>query len=67
MKVVRVCVVVALMMVLGYAQNDPHDSDRVRVVALENAWNEAEKNKDGKQSTGYWRRLFLTPIPTDLS
>jgi hypothetical protein len=38
----------ALFLVVSHAQLGSHDSDKVRVLSLENAWNEAEKNKDGK-------------------
>lgn len=47
MKAVRVCVVLALTMLAGFAQS-ALDSEKARVVTLENAWNEAEKNKDAK-------------------
>jgi ketosteroid isomerase-like protein len=36
------------MFLAGHAQVDSHDSDKARVLSLENAWNEAERNKDGK-------------------
>ena len=48
MKAVRVGVVLALTIFAGYAQVSSHDSDKARVLSLENAWNEAEKNKDVK-------------------
>ena len=51
MKAVRVCVVLALTMLAGFAQS-AFDSEKARVVALENAWNEAEKNKDAKAIDG---------------
>jgi hypothetical protein len=48
MKVVKVCVVLASMILAGYPQLSSRDSDKARVLSLENAWNEAEKHKDGK-------------------
>ncbi len=48
MKTVKVCVVLLTMFLSGYAQVDSHESDKARVLSLENAWNEAEKHKDGK-------------------
>ncbi len=48
MKTVKVCVVLVSMFLAGHAQVDSHDSDKTRVLSLENAWNEAEKNRDGK-------------------
>ena len=47
MKIVKVCVLLATMFLASHAQNS-HDSDKARVLSLETAWNEAEKNKDGK-------------------
>jgi len=51
MKPVAVCVVLALTMLAGFAQS-ALDSEKTRVVALENAWNEAEKHKDAKAIDG---------------
>jgi hypothetical protein len=51
MKAFRVCVVVGLTILAGFAQS-ALDSEKARIVALENAWNEAEKNKDGKAIDG---------------
>ena len=49
MKTVKVCVVLASMFLATcYAQVNARDSDKARVLSLENAWNEAEKHKDGK-------------------
>jgi hypothetical protein len=49
MKAMKVCVLLAaLFLVASHAQIDSHDSDKVRVLSLENAWNEAEKHRDGK-------------------
>jgi len=47
MKAGRVCVALALAMVAGYAQSS-FDAEKARVLSLENAWNQAEKNKDRK-------------------
>jgi hypothetical protein len=47
-KTVKLCVVLAMMFLLGHAQVSSHDSDKARVLSLENAWNEAEKHKDGR-------------------
>jgi ketosteroid isomerase-like protein len=48
MKMVTVCVLLAAMFVVGQAQQNTRETDRVRVLALETAWNEAEKNKDDR-------------------
>lgn len=48
MKTVMVSVLLATMFLVGHAQEDSHDSEKTRVLSLENAWNEAEKHKDGK-------------------
>jgi hypothetical protein len=49
MKIVTVCALLAMMFLVGHAQQpNALESDKVRVLALENSWNEAEKNKDGK-------------------
>jgi ketosteroid isomerase-like protein len=47
MKTVKVCVVLALMILTGYAQSS-FDAEKARVTSLENAWNQAEKNKDAR-------------------
>ncbi|HEY3974832.1 MAG TPA: nuclear transport factor 2 family protein [Candidatus Sulfotelmatobacter sp.] len=48
MKALTVCVLLAaLFLVVSHAQMASRDSEKVRVLSLENAWNEAEKNKDG--------------------
>jgi len=52
MKAVTVCVVLAAMMLAGHAQVSSHDSDKARVLSLENAWNEAEKHQDAKAIDG---------------
>ena len=52
MKTVKVCIVLASMIFVGYAQVGSRDSDKARVLSLENAWNEAEKNKDVKAIDG---------------
>lgn len=48
MKTVTVCVLLATLFLAGHAQVDSRDSDKTRVLSLENAWNEAERHKDGK-------------------
>src|SRR5258708_1150997 len=49
MKAVKICVLlVAMFLVVSHAQSSSRDSDKVRVLSLENLWNEAERNKDGK-------------------
>lgn len=63
MKTVKVCVVLASMilawvLVAGQAQSSSHDSDKARIVSLENAWNEAEKNKDVKAIDGLLAPAF---------
>jgi ketosteroid isomerase-like protein len=58
MKAVKVCVVLALMILAGYAQVSSHDSDKARVLSLENAWNEAEKHKDVKAIAGLLASTF---------
>lgn len=48
MKTVTLCVLLSTLFLAGHAQMDSHDSDKTRVLSLENAWNEAESHKDGK-------------------
>lgn len=48
MKAVTLCAVLIFAMLAGYAQVGSHDSDKARVLSLENAWNEAEKHKDAR-------------------
>jgi hypothetical protein len=52
MKAVTVCAVLAAMMLAGHAQVSSHDSDKARVLSLENAWNEAEKHQDARAIDG---------------
>jgi hypothetical protein len=52
MKAVTVCVVLASMIFAGQAQFGSHDSDKARVLSLENAWNEAEKHQEAKAIDG---------------
>ena len=53
MKAMKVCIVLAsLLCVVGRAQFSSPDSDKARVLSLENAWNEAEKHKDVKALDG---------------
>jgi len=47
MRMLRICVLVLIALRAGYAQSS-FDSEKARVLSLENAWNEAEKNKDAK-------------------
>jgi hypothetical protein len=58
MKAVKVWVVLALMIFTGYAQVSSHDSDKARVLSLENAWNEAEKHNDAKAIDGLLASSF---------
>ena len=48
MKTLTLCVLLSTIFLAGHAQVDSHDSDKTRVLSLENAWNEAESHKDGK-------------------
>jgi len=48
MKAVKVWAIWAVVVAVGWGQVGSRESDRARVLSLENAWNEAEKNKDGK-------------------
>jgi hypothetical protein len=49
MKALTVCVLLAAMCLgMSHAQVNSRDSEKMRVLSLENAWNEAEKYKDGK-------------------
>ena len=57
MKVLKGCVVLGLIVLvlripLGFAQSGLYESDKARIVSLENAWNEAEKHKDAKAIDG---------------
>jgi ketosteroid isomerase-like protein len=58
MRAVKVCVVLSLMILAGYAQVSSFDSEKARVLSLENAWNEAEKHKDGKAIDGLLAPTF---------
>jgi len=58
LKTVKVCVILASMLVVSFAQMSSHDSDKARVLSLENAWNEAEKHKDGKALDGLLASSF---------
>jgi ketosteroid isomerase-like protein len=57
MKAVKVCVVLAAMILAGYGQSS-FDSEKARVLSLENAWNEAEKHKDAKAIDGLLAPTF---------
>ena len=52
MKALKVCIVLASVFLAGHAQNSSRDSEKARVLSLENAWNEAEKHKDAKAIEG---------------
>lgn len=52
MKTVNVCVLLVTMFLAGDVRVSSHDSDKARVLSLENAWNEAEKHKDSKALDG---------------
>jgi hypothetical protein len=58
MKAMKVCVVLALMILGGFAQVGSRDSDKARVLSLENAWNEAEKHNDAKAIDGLLASSF---------
>ena len=58
MKAAKVCVVMTLMVLMGYAQGGSRESDKARVLSLENAWNEAEKHKDAKAIDGLLAATF---------
>jgi len=63
MKAVKICVLlVAMFLVVNHAasraQTSSRDSDKVRVLSLENLWNEAERNKDGKALDGLLASTF---------
>jgi ketosteroid isomerase-like protein len=58
MKAVKVCVAVAFIVLGGYAQDSSFNSNKARVLALENSWNEAEKNKDAKAISGLLAPTF---------
>ena len=58
MKAVKICVLLALMILEGYAQVSSFESEKARVLSLENAWNEAEKHKDAKAIDGLLAPTF---------
>ena len=58
MKAVSVFAVLLVTVLAGYAQVNSHDSDKARVLSLENAWNEAEKHKDVKAIDGLLASSF---------
>ncbi len=62
MKAVKVCLAVAFIVFIelgAYAQVNSFDPNKARVLALENAWNEAEKNKDAKAIAGLLAPTFF--------
>lgn len=48
MRTIKLCVLLATMFLLVHAQTVSNDSNKARVLSLENAWNEAENHKDAK-------------------
>ena len=63
MKAVKICVVLLLLVLglripAGLAQSGSYDSDKARIVSLENVWNEAERNKDAKAIDGLLSSAF---------
>jgi ketosteroid isomerase-like protein len=63
MRAVKSCVVLVLFVFVlrihaGWAQLDSHDSDKARIVSLENVWNEAERHKDAKAIDGLLAATF---------
>src|SRR5579863_3341698 len=50
--------VLALRIPFGTAQSASYESDKARIVSLENAWNEAEKHKDAKAIDGLLAPTF---------
>jgi ketosteroid isomerase-like protein len=63
MKVVNSYVVLGLLVLalripLGLAQSGSYESDKARIISLENAWNEAEKHKDAKAIDGLLAPTF---------
>jgi hypothetical protein len=48
MKAVKVCILLAVTFLSSHAQVTSRESDKARILSLENAWNEAEKHKDAK-------------------
>jgi ketosteroid isomerase-like protein len=51
-------IVLALRIPLGWAQSGSYESDKARIISLENAWNEAEKHKDAKAIDGLLAPTF---------
>jgi ketosteroid isomerase-like protein len=47
-KALKICVLLVATFLMSHAQTTSRESDKVRVLALENLWNEAEKHKDVK-------------------
>ncbi|MGC2821535.1 MAG: nuclear transport factor 2 family protein [Candidatus Sulfotelmatobacter sp.] len=63
MKAAPSCIVLGLLILVlrfpsGLAQSSSEDSDKARIVSLENAWNEAEKHKDTKAIDGLLANAF---------
>ncbi|MFZ0321741.1 MAG: nuclear transport factor 2 family protein [Candidatus Sulfotelmatobacter sp.] len=51
-------IILALRIPLGVAQSGAYESDKARIVSLENVWNEAEKHKDAKAIDGLLAPTF---------
>lgn len=59
MRAVRICVLIAITMLAGFAQQSgSRESDKTRVLSLETAWNEAERNKDVSALAGLLAATF---------
>jgi ketosteroid isomerase-like protein len=63
MEAVKICVVLLLLVFVlrvpaGLAQSGAYDSDKARIVSLENVWNEAERHKDAKAIDGLLSSAF---------
>jgi ketosteroid isomerase-like protein len=63
MRAVKGCVgplllVLVLRIPAGLAQSSSYDSEKARIVSLENAWNEAERHKDAKAIDGLLAASF---------
>lgn len=64
MKAMKGCVVLALLVLglripPGLAQSVSFESDKARILSLENAWNEAEKHKDARAIDGLLATAFV--------
>ena len=59
MKGVKLCILLATLFLLGQPQLFAQESDKARVLSLENAWNEAESHKDAKALAGLLAPTFI--------